>query len=247
MLPRKQSTLTRLPGAVLALFALAAPSSASASGLQSILSPTTQQVGQAVTAVAPASAPVVDAVASTVIAPVQAAAPTCVDSATTAAFSKWGDTAQYSPAPDGTFEAGGAGWQLSKGASIVKGNETLGVTTGSKSLQLTSGATATSPQFCVSEQNPYFRFVVKGGFFFSTYQALVLYRDSAGTLTQAQFVSSTGSQLLPGIWAASSVSPLAVSIPLLSGGKTATVQIVLASLTGGASFDSLMVDPYRRG
>ncbi|MDQ8045459.1 MAG: hypothetical protein AAGC46_11840 [Solirubrobacteraceae bacterium] len=198
----------------------------------------------------PAAAPIVDAVADKVVAPVVTSKATgCVEQPTTKAFSKYGDKADYSPAPGGTFESGTEGWTLGKGASIVSGNDSTGVTSGSRSLKLNAGAIATSPEFCVSEANPYFRYVGKATGFLSTYQALVLYRDAAGTLTQAQFQSSTDLQLLPGLWSPSQLSPLAIKIPLLSNGShaTATVQIVLASLTGGAQIDSVMVDPYRRG
>jgi DNA-binding transcriptional regulator YdaS (Cro superfamily) len=246
---RKQGTLIKIAStATLAATLMMVPSSASAGILSSTLAPTVNQVTTTVKQVAPASAPLVDAVSNVVVTPVAVTPPpTCTEAPTTKAFAKFGDQADYSPAPNGTFEDSTVGWKLGKGATIVKGNDTLGVTSGSKSLKLATGAIATSPEFCVSEANPYFRFVVKAGFFFSTYQALVLYRDSAGTLTQAQFVSSQNTQLFPGIWTPSGVSPLATKIPLVSGGKTASVQIVMASLFGGASVDSVMVDPYRRG
>jgi hypothetical protein len=246
---RKHGTLIKLAStATLAAALMTVPSSASAGILGSSLTPTVNQVTSQVKQVAPAAAPVVDAVSNAVVTPVATTPPpTCTEVPTTKAFAKFGDKADYSPAPNGTFESSTVGWKLGKGASIVKDNDTLGVTSGSKALKLGTGAIATSPEFCVSEANPYFRFVAKAGFFFSTYQALVLYRDSAGTLTQAQFVSSQNTQLFPGIWTASAVSPLATKIPLLSGGKTASVQIVMASLFGGASIDSVMVDPYRRG
>lgn len=244
---RKQGTLVNTgSAALLAAVMLGAPASASA-GLLSFLSPTVTQVTTTVEQTAPAAAPVVNAVSSTVLAPVDSTAPTCTEAPTTKAFLKYGDSADYSPAPNGTFESSTVGWKLGSGATIVTGNDTTGVTTGSKSLKLKQGAVATSPEFCVSEANPHFRFVAKPGFFLSTYQALVLYRDAAGKLTQAQFLSSSSTRLLPGIWGPSAISPLATKIPLLSGGTTARVQIVLTSLSGGAQIDSVMVDPYRRG
>ncbi len=246
---RKHGTIVKTTAiASMAAIVLVLPASASARGLFSFLSPTVKDVTTTVTTTAPAAAPIVNSVSTAVVKPVDSTPlTTCAEAPTVKAFAKWGDNADYSPAPNGTFESSTVGWKLSSGASIVKGNESLGVTSGAKALKIPVGGIATSPEFCVSEANPHFRFVAKTGFFFGTYQALVLYRDAKGTLTQAQFVSSSDTTLLPGIWGVSPISPLATKIPLLSGGKTASVQIVLASLFGGATFDSVMVDPYRRG
>lgn len=210
---------------------------------------TTADVVEAVEEQAPETEAILNAAGEEVVAPVADAAPeSCVEQPTTKAFARFGDEAEYSPAPGGTFEQGNHGWELSKGASIIDGNDGAKVTAGTKSLKLGSGAVATSPEFCVSEANPYFRFVAKPSFFLSTFQALVIYRDAKGALTQAQFQSSSDIKLFPGIWAPSKISPLAIKIPLLmSGSRTASVQIVIGSLFGGAQIDSVMVDPYRRG
>jgi hypothetical protein len=191
-----------------------------------------------------------------------AAQAACVQAPTTKAFSKVGDQADYSPAPGGTFE-GTHGWTLGGGAKIVTGNETVGITTGSKSLSMPAGSTAKSPEFCVDETNPYFRFVAKPTGSMAGYQAIVLYKNSSGQVTEAQFTSSKDVSWADGKWSASAVQPLAVKIPLVSG-ATASVQIYLKSTgnqlavgiglwgkltsnTGTTQFDSVMVDPYRRG
>jgi hypothetical protein len=188
----------------------------------------------------------------------------CVQAPTTKAFSKVGDAADYSLAPGGDFEST-AGWTLTSGAKIVSGNENVGITGGSKSLSLPLGATATSPEFCVDESNPYFRFVAKPDKAVAGYSAIVLYRNSAGKVTQAQFTSSADATWGAGQWAASKISPLATKIPLTGANATASVQIQFVStgnkvalgvglwgqFAGGAlgtvSIDSVMVDPYRRG
>ncbi len=187
----------------------------------------------------------------------------CVQAPTTKAFAKIGDTADYSVAPGGTFETA-AGWTLTGGAKLVYGNETLGITTGSRSLSLPLGATATSPAFCVDETNPYFRFMARPTKAVTGYSAIVLYKDENGTTKQAQFTSSKDSAWSDGKWAPSKVSPLATKIPLVSG-ETASVQLKFVStgnqvavgigwwgqFAGGSlgtvSIDSVMVDPYRRG
>lgn len=202
------------------------------------------------------------ALAACAAAPVGASA-ACTQGPVTKAFAKYGDTADYSVAPGGTFEAAG-GWTLSGGAKVIAGNETIGVTPGSKSLMLPVGSTATSPEFCVDETNPYFRFAMKANHN-AGYLAVVLYRNASGQVTQAQFTSSSFSGFCEGKWIPSAVSPLAAKIPLTSG-TTASVQIKfvstgnpllgsaagkLSALTGGQMgstlIDSVMVDPYRRG
>ncbi len=116
-------------------------------------------------------------------APVAANA-ACIPAPTTKAFAKIGDSADYSPAPDGGFEQGAAGWKLTGGAKVVSGNETLGLLTGSilsgnRSLSLPVGSTATSPEFCVDETHPYFRFMAKATSAMSGYKAVVIYRDAS--------------------------------------------------------------------
>ncbi|MBJ7472270.1 MAG: hypothetical protein JHD16_13270 [Solirubrobacteraceae bacterium] len=191
-------------------------------------------------------------------------APGCPETPVRQAFARFGDDADYSLAPGGDFEAA-AGWKLTGGARLASGNENLGVQPGRRSLQLPIGATATSPQFCVDETNPHFRFVSKPDNAIAGYEAIVLYRSAEGSVTQAKFTSSASQSWGAGRWAPSSPSPLATKIPLLSGGSTASVQIMFVStgnkvavgvglwgrLTGGSvgtvSVDSLMIDPYRRG
>ncbi len=74
-------------------------------------------------------------------------------------FSRWGDQNSYVLAPDGGFEAGGAGWSLTGGAKAVKGNESYYVhgARDSRSLSLPAGSSATSPSICVAIDTPILR------------------------------------------------------------------------------------------
>ncbi|MBO9534084.1 MAG: hypothetical protein J7513_14025 [Solirubrobacteraceae bacterium] len=198
-----------------------------------------------------------------------AATAACVSAPTSKAFSKVGDNADYSVAPGGDFESGAAGWSLTGGAKVVGGNESLGwfkgsILPGSKALAMPVGSTATSPEFCVDETNPYFRFMAKADSSMAGYEAIVIYRNAAGAVTSTQFTSSSEISWGSGNWVASKVSPLATKIPL-DLGATASVQLKFVStgnavavgvglwgrLTGGSVaqtlIDSVMVDPYRRG
>ncbi|HEV7769697.1 MAG TPA: hypothetical protein VGO66_03445 [Solirubrobacterales bacterium] len=78
-------------------------------------------------------------------------------------FAPWGDQHAYVLAPDGGFEAGGAGWALSRGAAVVAGNESyyLNATTDSRSLSLPAGSSAASPPICMSLDTPIFRLVAR--------------------------------------------------------------------------------------
>lgn len=182
----------------------------------------------------------------------------CTPMPTSQAFAKYGDTAAYYLAPGGSFESGTTtGWSLTGGASFVSGNENLGVTSGSRSLSLPVGATATSPSFCVDDTQPSFRFAARVSSLDGGYAAIVLYRDAAGKLTNAQFTSSSDGSYWNGAsaWNPSAISPLATKIPLLSTEATASVQLKFIGTTKAYGFfvgaksyiDSVMVDPYRRG
>ena len=74
----------------------------------------------------------------------------------TQVFSQWGDSASYFLAPDGDLENGSSGWSLAGGASVVHGNEPF-LPTGSHSLSLPSGSTATTPVICIGSNDPYVR------------------------------------------------------------------------------------------
>lgn len=74
-------------------------------------------------------------------------------------FSPWGDVHSYVLAPDGGFEAGGAGWSLNGGAKAVNGNEShyLNDAGDSRSLSLPAGSSAWSPPICMSIDTPVLR------------------------------------------------------------------------------------------
>ena len=71
-------------------------------------------------------------------------------------FAPWQDAANYLLAPNGSFEFGSAGWSLTGGAGIVSGNEPF-YPTGTHSLALPSGSSATSPTVCLGTQQLYIR------------------------------------------------------------------------------------------
>jgi hypothetical protein len=71
-------------------------------------------------------------------------------------FAPWQDFANYYLAPNGSFELGTNGWQLSGGAGVVSGNEPF-LPTGTHSLALPSGSRALSPVICLGPKQIYVR------------------------------------------------------------------------------------------
>ncbi|HEV2791829.1 MAG TPA: hypothetical protein VGV69_11075 [Solirubrobacterales bacterium] len=92
-----------------------------------------------------------------------ASAVTCPYYGAEQVFKPWGDSHNYVLAPDGGFEAGGAGWSLNGGAATVAGNESfyLNDAADSRSLSLPSGSSAASPPICMSIDTPIFRFLAR--------------------------------------------------------------------------------------
>ena len=96
-------------------------------------------------------------------------------------FLRFLDPLPYTLAPDGGFEAGAAGWQLSGGAKVVSGNNSFNLSGGgSKSLQIPSGGSATSPPMCVPLLLPVVRFAATGGTLLSTLKVEAVWKDAAG-------------------------------------------------------------------
>ncbi|MBJ7330235.1 MAG: hypothetical protein JHC95_10080 [Solirubrobacteraceae bacterium] len=189
------------------------------------------------------------AIAALVIAPVAAQAAACnAATPTTKAFSKFGDTADYALVPGGDFEGGMEGWTLRGPVSVVNGNDGANVLPGKKSLRLAPGAVVITPEFCVDESHPHFRYMFKPNMFGASMSTIVQYRDASGSTLGLwlQAFSSTNTNLIPGSWKPSGFNPLALTIPLLqSGGKAATVRLMFISTTGFYSVDNVLVDPFR--
>lgn len=252
---RKQGTIVSMSAAAALAFAAAVPTTASAYSWYPA-SPTPTPAPTATPAPTPAPTPTPAPSSSTTTTPTT---PTgCTALPTTQAFSKYNDAAQYFLAPGGSFETGTPAWTLTSGAKIVSGNDGLGITSGSKALQLPVGGTALSPAFCVDDSLPSFRFSAKISSLDGGFAAIVVYRNEAGDVTKAQFLSSAEGTYWNGAntWSPSPVSPLATKIPLLSSsGTTASVQLMFVGTTKSygawvgstATIDSVMVDPYRRG
>jgi hypothetical protein len=163
-------------------------------------------------------------------------------------FSPWGDQRNYVLAPDGGFEAGGAGWRLSRGAAVVESNESyyLNDAGDSKSLSLPAGSSALSPPVCMAIDTPSFRLVARNSGDPSSqlrveavYKLLGLVRTkTAGTLR----ASST--------WAPTqSVSTVLTLSTIVGTLIPSAIEIRFTPLdsSGQWQVDDLYIDPFRRG
>lgn len=162
----------------------------------------------------------------------------------TQAFSAWGDSASYYPASNGGFESGSSGWSLKGNASVVSGNEPF-FATGSHSLSLGSGSSATSPVLCLDHNDPYVRIFgtdtggVDGGLHVRvTWYGLLntvlgitdftTYAPGSGWAPLAQLNSSGGGNVL---------------IPLL-GSTSARIEFTPVGSGSDWQIDDLFVDPW---
>jgi hypothetical protein len=159
---------------------------------------------------------------------------------TTNPFRHWSDNANYAYLPDGGFEAGAAGWTLSRGARVVHGNEPYFVHTPGErsSLNLPAGSTATSPPMCISLLSSKMRFFV-GGSAGSTLQMQVLYN---GPLSSLLGILDGGTITSGGTWAPSpELSMLGGVLPLL----TRSVQFRFVATAGTPQIDDVYLDPWK--
>jgi hypothetical protein len=165
-------------------------------------------------------------------------------------FLRFLDPLPYTLVPDGGFENGAAGWQLSGGARVVSGNDPFGLSgPGSRVLSLPAGSSATSPPMCVGLVLPVVRFVSSGGGLLTYLQVEAVYRDAAGN--ERSVVLAPGAQPTGSKWAP--------TLPLLQLGgllNTLTLNGVTTQMSfrftprglfGGGNWkiDSVYVDPWK--
>jgi hypothetical protein len=159
-------------------------------------------------------------------------------------FAQFLDPFSYVLAPNGGLESGSTGWTL-QGATVVSGNEPF-LATGSHSLRLTGGQSATSPAMCVGITHPTVRFFVQNkGLLLATLKVDAIYTDNSGLLRTLPMGLATGlggwQPTLPMLALGDLVNPL------LSGGN-ATVRFRFTPVLGGDwRVDDVYVDPWMRG
>jgi hypothetical protein len=173
-------------------------------------------------------------------APASAGLGLACPSATSTPFAAWKDYANYAFAPDGGFESGGSGWNLSGGARAVSGNESYYVhsRTDKTSMSLPKGASATSPGMCISLLSSKMRFVVRGDSG-SSVKVQVVYR---GLLSSLLGILDGGTISAGGTWKPSpAIGMLGGVLPLL----TTSVAFRFTAVNGAAAIDDVYLDPMK--
>jgi hypothetical protein len=162
-------------------------------------------------------------------------------------FSPWGDQRNYVLAPDGGFEAGGSGWQLSRGATVVEGNESyyLNDEGDSKSLSLPAGSSAVSPPVCMAIDTPSFRLVARNsGHPSSQLRVEAVYKLLGLIRTKTAATLRAGSTWAP----TQSVSTVLTLSTIVGTLIPSAIQIRFTPLdsSGQWQVDDLYIDPFRR-
>jgi hypothetical protein len=178
---------------------------------------------------------------------------TCDGQASAPAFLRWLDPSPYSLVPGGDFE-GAHGWQLSGGARVESGNEPFGLRSGSSSLFLPPGASATSPATCVGTLALTSRFVASNtGSLLSPLKVEIVYTTSSGAKRSALVALRLGGAawspgVLPDVFLLSSLGPLLSQLG--EDGLTSRVQFRFTSQSslllgsGRWRIDDVFVDPW---
>lgn len=130
-------------------------------------------------------------------------------------------------------------------AQLVKGNEPFNVNhpKDSKSLLLSSGSSATSPNACITTEWPTLRFFARknAGPVTATLAVEVCYVDALGESRSLQI----GSVSATPEWAPTPSWPVAVNAPLLRGGGTEVSFRFTPSEGSAWQMDDVYVDPWR--
>jgi hypothetical protein len=162
-------------------------------------------------------------------------------------FQPWGDNHYYVLAPDGGFEAGGAGWSLGGAAATVAGNESffLNDAGDKRSLSLPSGSSAVSPPICMSLDTPIFRLLARntgnpsaGLRVEATYKLLGLVR----TKTVSTVTASKS-------WAPAQEMSTVLTLSTVVGTLIpSAIQIKITPVGSGGNWqvDDLYIDPFAR-
>jgi hypothetical protein len=176
-----------------------------------------------------------------------AAAQACSYTGAEQVFKPWGDSNSYVLAPDGGFEAGGAGWALSGGAKTVAGNESffLNDAGDSNSLSLPSGSSAVSPPVCMSLDTPTFRLLARNtGDTSSGLRVEAVYPLLGLIRTKTVSTVSAGPN-----WAPSQQMSTVLTLSTIVGTIIpSSIQIRITPTGSGGSWqvDDLYIDPFAR-
>jgi len=164
-------------------------------------------------------------------------------------FASWLDLSPYAFVPNGGFEQGTTGWQITGGAKVVAGNEPFHAHAqgDAYSLYLPAGSSATTPRVCAPLVLPTLRLFAAGGALLTNLAVDVVYTDKHGRSRSLPAIS-----LVPGPRAWGPTLPIVhtgVLVDALSlDGETTLVSFRFRpiGLFGGGNWriDDVYVDPW---
>jgi hypothetical protein len=159
-------------------------------------------------------------------------------------FAPWGDSAYYKLAPNGSFDEGSSGWSLNGGARVVRDGNPL--ISGSSSLLLPAGSSATAPAACTRLADLGSRFFVRNvGSPSGSLRVDVTYRSLLGlTVTSNLGTLTAGGEWQPSPKYGHVLSNLLGTLSLNSS-LSASLRFKFTPRGWGAAYqiDDLFVDP----
>jgi hypothetical protein len=167
--------------------------------------------------------------------------PDACDTKASQPFARWGDSNYYVLVPDGAFEGGAAGWKLSGGAKVVRGNESFYVhSAGDRySLYLPAGSSATSPPMCFAPGDWHFRFFAAD---YGTVRVKVVVKSLLGVVSTLD----GGTVKAGSAWQPSPDVELALT-NVCGIVATDSVSIRLIPTDSDVRIDDVYLDPWRVG
>jgi hypothetical protein len=163
----------------------------------------------------------------------------------TQVFAAWNDYANYFLAPNGGLEDGSTGWSLGGGASVLSGNEPF-YASGSHSLSLPSGSTATSPTTCIGAGDLFVRmFGADPNGADSGLRVRVVWYGLLNKVLGVTDVNTftPGSDWTPTDKLSSGGGSIAVSVLPLVGSTSARIQMTPIGSGSQWQIDDLYIDP----
>jgi hypothetical protein len=182
---------------------------------------------------------VVAATAVIVAVPTGNAALTC--SGTVKPFAQFGDNDSYFGFSNNGFENGTNGWQLSKAATGAGNEPWLVNGSGSSSLSIGPGGSASSPKVCAALNAPHWRlFAHSNGANGDLHAQVVFYGLLGNVLGILNFTSFSASGYTA--WEPTSFVPSSLALPLLTW--SAQLRLTSSATSGTWQVDDVFVDPW---
>lgn len=161
-------------------------------------------------------------------------------------FAPFGDGADYTLLPGGTFEGGAPGWLLENDATIVSANSSFFASgQGASAVAIPKGGKVTTSAMCLTEFHPTLRFFARAdGSSAARLRVEVLYEDLGGSVSRMMiaYLKPTES------WNPTVIIPLHVDLrAAVARDRTTAVAFRFSAEDGEGTWliDDLYVDPYR--